>query len=214
SPETMLSPGTPTTVANAIVDHVGDSEAMARAIIKEVMEFSYQSGLERWHPAAAFDVLDLSREKWSSVERDLKAFNDTLGAAPAAETRLVRQDAQRIEGMVRFPDSNGMPWRADLPAIALYSALARDSRLDDGLRAKAREAAAAVAATVIAHRESSDAVPFGDADYRDAVGPTVHFPTNRAEIDPWAPRVSETDNAFYKRVDGVQIAHTITSAAA
>ena len=206
SPETMLSPGTPTTVANAIADHAGDSKAMSHAIVSGVMDFSYQSGVERWHPAAAFDVLDLSNEKWSSIERGVKALNDTIGEASAAEARIVREDAKTIERMVRFPNSDGMPWRADRPAIALYDALARDSRLDDALRRKAKDAATAISATVIAHRESSDVSAFGNADYRDAAGPTVHFPTRKSEIDPWAPRLSETDNSFYKRIDGAKIA--------
>jgi hypothetical protein len=33
----------------------------------------------------------------------------------------------------------------------------------------------AIASTVLAHRESVDFVPFNDADYSNAYGPTVHF---------------------------------------
>jgi hypothetical protein len=41
---------------------------------------------------------------------------------------------------------------------------------------------------------------FGGPDYRDAVGPTVHFATSAKQLDPWAPKVSETHTAFYKEV--------------
>jgi hypothetical protein len=55
---------------------------------------------------------------------------------------------------------------------------------------------------VLAHRESGEFAPFGDADYSDAAGPTVHLPTSRREIDPWASAgMSETDNDFYRKVD-------------
>ncbi len=209
SPETMLSPGTPSTVAEAIADHTNDTKAMAQSVVRNVMHFSYEAGSERWHPAAAFDVLDLSAERWARVEQDVKAFNDAFASVPRNEIDAVRDDASRIEGMVRFPNSDGMPWRADRPAIALYDSFARDARLDPDLRARANEAAAAISATVIAHGESRDVAPFGDADYRDAAGPTVHFPVRPDQIDPWAPRVSETNNAFYKRVDGANVARVV-----
>ena len=38
------------------------------------------------------------------------------------------------------------------------------------------------------------------AGYRDAAGPTVHFPIAPGERDPWAPEVSETHTAFAKAV--------------
>ena len=207
SPETMISPGTPTTVASAIANHTDDPNAMAASVVRNVMHFTYEAGLERWHPAAAFDVLDLDANKWACVERNIKAFNDTLESESPAQVDVVRQDARKTEGMVRFPHSNGMPWRADRPAITLYTAFANDGRLDSDLRLKAKAAAGAIATAVLAHAESRDVAPFGDADYRDAVGPTVHFPVRANEVDPWAPRVSETNNAFYRRVDGEKVAN-------
>jgi len=209
SPETMLSPGTPTTVAGAIARHPDDPVAMAHAVVRDVMDYTYEVGAQRWHPAAAFDVLDLANDKWAQVERRVKAFNDTLANEPASAARIVRSDAASVEGMVRFPHADGMPWQGDRPAVTLYDTIAGDSRLDQSLRTSAKAAAGAIASIVLAHAESSDVAPFGDADYRDAVGPTVHFPVRSSEIDPWAPRVSETNNAFYKRLDGSNVAATI-----
>ena len=55
---------------------------------------------------------------------------------------------------------------------------------------------------VVAPKTSAGFEPFGGADYTDAVGPTVHLPTTRGQIDPWkADGVSETDNDFYRDVD-------------
>ena len=51
---------------------------------------------------------------------------------------------------------------------------------------------------------------FGGADYSDAVGPTVHAPVKRAQIDPWASAgISETDNAFYRNVDQGKLTHAL-----
>jgi hypothetical protein len=104
--------------------------------------------------------------------------------------------------MVRFPHGNELPWRADRPAIAFYDTLASDGRLDDRICSDARDASGAVANLVLAHRESGGFAPFGSADYSDAIGPTIHLPTSRKQIDPWAAAgVTETDNAFYRKVD-------------
>ncbi|MFY9710552.1 MAG: hypothetical protein WAK88_10325, partial [Candidatus Cybelea sp.] len=114
----------------------------------------------------------------------------------------IQEDARAIRGMVRFPGGAQMPWHADRPAIAFYDTLAEDGRLDPGLRQDAAAASAAVRSFVLAHRESGEFGPFGGADYSDAVGPTVHLPTSRAQVDPWASGgVTETHNAFYSKVD-------------
>ncbi|MBV8244536.1 MAG: hypothetical protein JOZ38_01305, partial [Candidatus Eremiobacteraeota bacterium] len=73
----------------------------------------------------------------------------------------------------------------------------------------ARRVSADVRATVLAHAESADVRAFGDASYNDAAGPTVHFPVSAHEFDPWAPRVSETNNRFYRAVDGEAVARAI-----
>ena len=133
-----------------------------------------------------------------------------LSAASAPATRsAIRQDAKAIDGMVRFPESTGLPWHADRPAIELYSTFASDGRLPETVRAAARGAASAVAALVLAHRESDAFEPFDCADYSNAAGPTVHFPVSQKQIDPWAPRISETDNAFYAAVGAARLAKVI-----
>jgi hypothetical protein len=206
SPETMLAPGVPSDVAHSIASNERDPIAMAKSVVNDVMRTKYDAGgLGRFGPAAAFDVLDLSPTKINAVERSIKSLNDEVGAE-AGRTGVrgvLREDARAIDGMVRFPQSErDMPWRADRPAIAFYNTLATDGRLDARLRNDAARAESAVRDIVLAHRESDDFGPFGGADYSDAVGPTVHLPTSRRQIDPWASHgVVETDNAFYRNVN-------------
>ena len=203
SPETMLAPGVPSEVAIDIAAHAGDPAAMANGIVDRVMETRYFPDNDGgWSPAAAFDVLDLAPKKTASIEAGVKALDAALlaGAKDRLARAAIREDAKAIDGMVRFPKGKRLPWRSDRPALALYDTFAEDGRLPANVRAAAQAAAAAIRQTVLAHRESGDFAPFADADYGDAVGPTVHFPVNGAQIDPWAPKVSETDNAFYKAV--------------
>jgi hypothetical protein len=206
SPETMLAPGVPSDVAHAIASHKNDPKAMAKGVVNDVMRTKYDAGdFGGFGPAAAFDVLDLDPAKMRLAEAAIKRLNDDV-AAEAKKSGIrgvVRQDARAIQGMVRFPEATkDMPWRADRPAMAFYDTLAGDGRLDAPLRADARTAEQAVGNLVLAHRESDGFAPFGGADYSDAVGPTVHLPTNRNQIDPWASAgVSETNNRFYDSVD-------------
>jgi hypothetical protein len=206
SPETMLAPGVPSTVAHAIASHENDPSAMAKAVTNQVMRTKYDAGeVGGFGPAAAFDVLDLDPAKIRHAETAIKQLNDDVGAeADHPEVRsTLRQDARAIDGMVRFPQADRtMPWHADRPAIAFYDTIAGDGRLDARLRADARTASDAVRDLVLAHRESGEFEPFGGADYSDAAGPTIHLPTSRGQIDPWASAgVSEIDNDFYRRVD-------------
>jgi hypothetical protein len=212
SPETMVAPGVPTSVAEAIVSNEGDSRAAAGAIVRDVMRTKYDAGpLGTFCGAAAFDVIDLDREKIEKAESAIKRVNDEL----VGETRdpraraAIRQDVASVRGMARIPGTHGLPWVADRPAITVYEHLANDSRLADSVRASARIAADAVADLVIAHKESNDFEPFGDADYSDAIGPTVHLPVTQKQIDPWAPKVRETANAFYRAVDGADLTRVI-----
>jgi hypothetical protein len=206
SPETMLAPGVPSDVAHVIASNENDPEAMAKGVVADVMRTKYDAGgLGSFGPAAAFDVLDLDPAKIASTERAIKKFNDDV-AAQAHEPGVrgaIRDDARSIDGMVRFPDATSdMPWRADRPAIAFYDGVARDNRLSDSIRKDAKGASDAVRNIVLAHRESTQFEPFDGSDYSDAAGPTVHVPTSRNQIDPWAQDgVSETNNAFYKNVD-------------
>ncbi|MBV9270896.1 MAG: hypothetical protein JO165_07380 [Candidatus Eremiobacteraeota bacterium] len=204
SPETMLSPGVPSQVANAIENHLDDPSAMAKSVVGTVMRYKYDGGSENYGPAAAFDVLDVSRNKLSSVERNVKKLNDAIADAAANRStrEIIREDAKAIDGMVRFPQATpDMPWHADRPAIALYDALAQDGRLAKNIRDLAASAEASVKGLVLAHKESRDFAPFDDASYTDAGGPTVHFAVNARQLDPWAPHVSETKNRFYSETD-------------
>jgi hypothetical protein len=83
----------------------------------------------------------------------------------------------------------------------VYDTLANDTRLDAGLRDAAKNAEHAVSSLVVAHKESRSFQPFDGSSYTDAVGPTVHFPVNAKQIDPWAPHVSETRNRFFNETD-------------
>lgn len=203
SPETMVSPGVPSNVADAIAKHA-DARGMAKAVVGDVMRQKYGADWQTWKPAAAFDVLDLGAAKMQGVEASVKALNDDIAARKgnSAEVAAIREDAKSVEGMVRFPEATpDMPWHADRPAVALYDALANDSRLDDALRGAAKNAAHDVASLVLAHQESRDFQPFDGSSYADAAGPTVHFPVNAKQIDPWAPHVSETHNRFFAATD-------------
>lgn len=204
SPETMVSPGVPSDVADAIAKSGGDVHAMADGVVKDVMHQKYGMDGQTWGPAAAFDVLDLDPAKLHGVETAVKALNDGIVARrnDGTEVAAIREDAASVQGMVRFnaatPD---MPWHSDRPAIALYDTLAKDGRLDDGLRSAAKTAANSVASLVVAHQESRDFQPFDGSSYADAAGPTVHFPVNKTQIDPWAPHVTETHNRFFAATD-------------
>jgi hypothetical protein len=201
SPETMIAPGVPSGVAEDIAEHLDDPQAMAKAIVNRTMRTEY-GGPGGFGPSAAFDVIDLDPKKIADVQTSVKALDASLAQAAhdRGERVAIREDAKGVDGMVRFPEGKKLPWRADRPAIALYDTFAQDGRLDKSVREAATRAADAIGATILAHRESDDFAPFNDADYRDAVGPTVHFPVTRGQVDPWAPAVSETDNAFYKSV--------------
>lgn len=205
SPETMISPGVPTTVAHAIAQHVDDPNAMAGAVVSDVMHTHYGvPGMGSFGPAAAFDVLDLDPAKISSMERSVRTVNDDIAALKASpdEVAAIREDARSVRGMVRFHDATpDMPWHADRPATTLYQTLASDARLDSNLRSDARAAAQSVNALVLAHDESRHFAPFDGASYRDVSGPTVHFPVNPQQVDPWAPNVSETHNRFFAATD-------------
>ena len=214
SPETMLAPGVPTTVASDIERHLDDPLAMARAVVHRTMSTRYGvADGEAFGPAAAFDVIDLAPDKLAAMQRAVTTLDGEI--VRSAHTRgvrtAIREDARAIEGMVRFTDvtHEPMPWRADRPAIALYDILASDGRLPVAIRRAATAASDAVSATVLAHRESGDFEPFGDADYTDAVGPTVHFPVTARQIDAWAPNLRETDTAFYKTVGADKLARVI-----
>lgn len=204
SPETMVSPGVPSNVADAIARHTGDPKAMGEGVVRDVMHQKYGEGGATWGPAAAFDVLDLDPAKMRGIETAVKALDDGIAAqrGNAGAVAALRDDTKSVRGMVRFHDATpDMPWHADRPAIALYDTIARDDRLDSSLRRDAAAAERAVTNIVIAHGESKRFAPFDGSSYADAAGPTTHFPVNAKQIDPWAPSVSETHNRFFNETD-------------
>lgn len=204
SPETMISPGVPSSVADAVAKNLDDPNAMGAAIVRDVMQRSYGAGAFAWKPAAAFDVLDLDARKREAVERDVKAFNDAVAvqSTDSATVTALRDDASSVPGMVRFAEATpDMPWHADRPAPALYAKIANDDHLNTQLRRAASAAESSVLALVIAHGESGSFAPFDGSDYRDAIGPTVHFPVTKNSVDPWAPRITETRNTFFAETD-------------
>jgi hypothetical protein len=204
SPETMVAPGVPTTVARDIAAHEDDPSAMAKSVVGDVMQSKYDSIFGSLRPAAAFDVLDLDAAKIGRADSAIKRFNDTAAAAAADPDtrRAIKDDLKSVPGMVRFPEGKSLPWRADRPAIAAYDTIGNDGRLSNDLRDAAKAASRTVGDLVLAHKESSSFNAFGGSDYRDAVGPTVHLPTSHRQIDPWANNgMTETKNAFYDAVD-------------
>jgi hypothetical protein len=202
SPETMLSPGVPTGVADAIAARADDPSAMAKAVVGDVMrERMHLRGGESFGTAAAFDVLDLAPQKIAAAEAAIKRFNDDAVADPAARDAL-RRDIGSVAGMVRFAASTpDMPWHSDRPAMAVYDRIASDGALSAAIRGDARAASGAIGSLVMAHAESHRFAPFDGASYADAAGPTIHAPLSAKQVDPWGPKISETNNAFYHRVD-------------
>ncbi|HEV3154309.1 MAG TPA: hypothetical protein VGZ02_10935 [Candidatus Baltobacteraceae bacterium] len=212
SPETMVSPGVPSNVAEAIARNAAKPHAMADSIVNDVMNQQYGMGENVWTPAAAFDVLDVRRAKMRGVEQSVKALNDAIAQRKddAQTMQAIRHDAQLVHGMVRFPQAKrNMPWHADRPAIALYDKLAKDTRLDSTLRQDAIDAENAVGSLVAAHSEAQRFEPFGGSRYTDAVGPTVHFPVRPSQVDPWAPHVTETHNRFFDETDAAAVERVI-----
>jgi hypothetical protein len=210
SPETMLSPGVPTGVADAIARNLDDPGAMAKGVVDTVMQARYGTPFgASFGTAAAFDVLDCSPEKVAVAERAIRTFNDAA-ATDTGDRPALRRDVASVKGMVRFPDATSdMPWHADRPAIALYDAIAADTNLASQLRDDARAAAEATRALVLAHKESRGFGPFGGTSYADAAGPTIHAPLCAKQLDPWAPKISETHNAFYDAVDQAKFVRAI-----
>jgi hypothetical protein len=118
----MLAPGVPTEVAHDIASHLGGPNAMAKAVTNTTMDKTYGPRSGCFAPAAVFDVIDLDPKKTAAVASAIKALDATLTSAASdrSQRTAIREDARGIDGMVRFPEVDTMPWRADRPAIALY----------------------------------------------------------------------------------------------
>jgi hypothetical protein len=212
SPETMIAPGVPSA---KVADDLTEAGAnWPKRVAADTMRAHYGIGGEIYHPAAAFDVLDLSPTKIANVRTAVGAFNDTVASlrkenGGADLLQDVRTDVRSIRGMVRFDHSADMPWHADRPAEAVYDVIASDGRLPLRVRETADKAADAVRDLVLAHAESKDFEPF-HASYADAAGPTEHFPVTKQSYDSWADAgTQETHNAFYDAVGGRAFARAI-----
>ena len=207
SPETMLAPGVPSAKVADAISRGGD---WPDAVVDSTMRAKYGPSGDAYHPAAAFDVLDLAPEKMERVRNAVRAFDDVAASLDRGSDAMaaLRSDMRSVHGMVRF-DRTGMPWHADRPAEAMYDTVAADDRLPNQLRAAARNASDAVRGIVIAHAESRSFGPF-NSSYSDAAGPTVHAPVARSNYDAWADEgVSETHNHFFDSVDGRDFARAV-----
>jgi hypothetical protein len=208
SPETMLAPGVPSAAVADALTRGGD---WATNVVNATMRQRYGPAGDAYHPAAAFDVFDLEPRKVERARQAVLAFDDAAAKLPRGSDAVhsLKADVRSVRGMVRFDHSADMPWHADRPAEAMYDAIATDRQLPASLRSAAGEAAAAVRALVLAHKESSSFGPF-NASYTDAAGPTVHAPLSRRSFDSWAEKgVSETHNSFYDAVDGRAFARVV-----
>jgi hypothetical protein len=212
SPETMLAPGVPSA---RVADELTKSPSRwAQSVVDATMHARY--GGDGYHPAAAFDVIDLAPAKIAAARDAVAGFNAAIERLPrrgeaAQALHDVRADIASVKGMARFDHSAAMPWHADRPAIAVFDRVAADDRLPRGVRAAAGRASQAVGDIVLAHGESKSFGPF-HASYADAAGPTAHMPTTRRSYDGWADQgVSETHNDFFDAVDGRGFARAVGS---
>lgn len=207
----MLAPGVPS--AKVAVDLTkADPSQWPREVVDDTMRTRY--GVDGYHPAAAFDVLDLDPKKMDEVRHAVKSFYDSVESLPRrgdGALSEVRADIASVKGMARFDHSADMPWHADRPAVAVFDRVAADERIPQSVRDSASRAAKAVRAIVLAHGEAQNFGPF-HASYADAAGPTVHLPTTRRSYDGWAEAgVTETHNDFFDAVDGRELARAVGS---
>jgi len=211
SPETMLAPGAPSAKIADALTHAGD---WATNVVDATMKARYGTTGSNYHPAAAFDVLDLSPEKIAGVRQDVAAFNEavvSLGKRSDGEQleHFVRSDVRSVTGMARFDHTSDMIYHSDRPAEAVYAKIGADARLPGSVRDAATRAKSAVAGLVLAHSEYSWFDPM-HASYADAAGPTEHLPISADQYDPWADNgVSETQNSFFKAVHAQEFARAI-----
>ncbi|MBV8222955.1 MAG: hypothetical protein JO293_06300 [Candidatus Eremiobacteraeota bacterium] len=210
SPETMLAPGAPSAKIADALTHGSD---WASNVVDATMKVRYGAGTS-YHPAAAFDVLDLAPEKIDSVRRSITAFNDSVVALSKARgsgelIHDIRSDLRSVPGMARFDHTADMIYHSDRPAEAVYATIGADSRLPSNVRSAALQAKAAVGALVLAHDEYGWFAPM-NASYADAAGPTAHMPISADQYDPWSESgVSETHNGFFGAVHAREFARAI-----
>jgi hypothetical protein len=211
SPETMIAPGAPSA---KIADALTHGDGWASSVVDATMHARYGDGDSTYHPAAAFDVLDLGPEKIGAMRSAVTAFNDSVVALRQVDGGAqllhdVRSDIRSVPGMARFDHTADMVYHADRPVEALYGKISSDERLPGSVRDAATKARDAVGAIVLAHDEYDWFAPM-HASYADAAGPTAHIPLSSDQYDPWSSNgVSETHNAFFKAVHGREFAQAI-----
>jgi len=213
SPETMIAPGAPSAkIADALTSN-GD---WASAVVDTTMKARYGSDSSTYHPAAAFDVLDLAPEKIADVRTAVTGLNDSVVALRHTQggsdfLHDIRSDIRAVPGMARFDHSSDMIYHADRPVEAVYAKIGTDTRLPSTVREAALRAQKAVGAIVLAHGEYAWSAPM-NASYADAAGPTAHIPLSPDQYDPWSSNgVSETNNSFFNAVHGREFARAIGS---
>ena len=199
SSETTIAPGIPAAVLHDISANINDPRRMAQAVVNRVMSTTYvqtdkMGDTLRYHPAADFMVLDLAPEKMAELKKRQITLNrqmiQDMTNIPGVR-EAVLSDVNAVQGMERDQPRVLTPWRSDRPALELYLTIAADPRLPRDVRSDAYGLARSIAEIILAHGESVNFKGF-DADYRDAIGPTVHFPTSEMDIDPDAPSICET----------------------
>jgi len=211
SPETMLAPGAPSAKIADALTQPGD---WAAGVVDATMQTRYGDARSGYHPAAAFDVLDLDPAKIAAVRSAVARFNTSavgLRHMPSGAELLhdLRFDIRSVPGMARFDHSADMVYHADRPAEAVYDAIASDERLPKAVRSAAAGAKDAVSALVLAHREYAWFSPL-NSSYADAVGPTEHLPLTPQQYDPWSSGgVTETHNEFFGAVHGRELARAL-----
>lgn len=199
SSETTIAPGVPAELLHDIAANVDNPQKMARDVVNRVMDTAYlqtdnADDSLRYHPAANFMVLDLQSSKIMALKRQQIELNRKIIADANRVPgfgKAVLSDVNAVQGMERDQPNVLTPWRADRPAMEVYLMLSRDQRLPHDVRKSALALAQRISDIILFHRESSNTKGF-DADYRDAIGPTVHFPTRQIDIDPDAPAICET----------------------
>ncbi len=191
SPETMLSPGVPTGVADAIARSIDDPNAMASGVVERGDAGALRNAVRRIVRHGG--RIRRSRLFAGETRRMPNARSKRSTMQPertVADRAALRRDIASVKGMVRFPDATpDMPWHADRPAIAMYDTIAADAKVSSQLRDDARAAADATRALVLAHKESRGFAPFDGASYADAAGPTIHAP-----LSPEAARSLGTED--------------------
>ncbi len=209
SPETMLSPGVPTGVADAIARNINDPSAWRTAWSETVMRARYATPSVNRSERPRHSTCSIVRRTRSQMQNAaIKAFNDAAGAdTPTAARSAATSPRSRAwcAFLTQRRTCHGTPIarrsRCTMPSLQTptcrraYATM----RAPQPMHARARDGA----------QESRRFGPFDGSSYADAVGPTIHAPLSAKQLDPWAPKISETNNAFYDAVDQAKFVRAV-----